>query len=130
MYKWIMRKKCKCNNLMFIRKQMFGMISVSMIIGMVLVLFFSCSEGNEYNHDPNYVPGQIYYCPMHPEVQQDHPGKCPRPECHGMNLVLKKSNDNFLGAVLRPVSSNVLSKINLINPRFNTLPVYVEALGY
>jgi P-type Cu+ transporter len=25
----------------------------------------------------------IYTCPMHPEVQQDHPGKCPK--C-GMNL--------------------------------------------
>ena len=27
---------------------------------------------------------QVYYCPMHPEVTQDEPGKCP--EC-GMDLV-------------------------------------------
>lgn len=23
-------------------------------------------------------PGAIYTCPMHPEVQQDHPGDCPK----------------------------------------------------
>jgi hypothetical protein len=32
----------------------------------------------------------IYTCRMHPEVQQDHPGKCPK--C-GMTLVPKKSGD-------------------------------------
>ncbi|MCE5201440.1 MAG: hypothetical protein LLF78_02855 [Synergistaceae bacterium] len=29
----------------------------------------------------------IYTCPMHPEVQQDHPGNCPK--CH-MTLEPKK----------------------------------------
>ncbi len=29
----------------------------------------------------------IYTCRMHPEVQQDHPGKCPK--C-GMTLILEK----------------------------------------
>ena len=28
----------------------------------------------------------IYTCPMHPEVKQDHPGKCPK--CGGMDLVV------------------------------------------
>ena len=27
----------------------------------------------------------IYTCPMHPEVRQNHPGKCPK--CGGMELV-------------------------------------------
>jgi hypothetical protein len=31
---------------------------------------------------------QLYTCPMHPEVVQDHPGKCPK--C-GMDLVPKKA---------------------------------------
>jgi hypothetical protein len=30
----------------------------------------------------------IYTCPMHPEVQQDHPGTCPK--CGGMDLVTKE----------------------------------------
>ncbi|MBI2310197.1 heavy metal translocating P-type ATPase [Candidatus Collierbacteria bacterium] len=29
----------------------------------------------------------IYTCPMHPEIKQDHPGKCPK--CGGMDLVLQ-----------------------------------------
>jgi len=32
--------------------------------------------------------GQVYTCPMHPEVRRDHPGMCP--EC-GMNLVPAKA---------------------------------------
>jgi len=33
------------------------------------------------------VPAGVYYCPMHPEVQQPQAGKCPK--C-GMDLVLKE----------------------------------------
>ena len=32
-------------------------------------------------------PATVYTCPMHPEVQQDHPGNCPK--C-GMTLVPKQ----------------------------------------
>jgi P-type Cu+ transporter len=36
------------------------------------------------SHEPKAAqPGTIYTCPMHPEVQQDHPGNCPK--C-GMSL--------------------------------------------
>lgn len=33
----------------------------------------------------------IYTCPMHPEVEQDKPGSCPK--C-GMNLVQKKKEED------------------------------------
>ncbi len=36
----------------------------------------------------------IYTCPMHPEIQQDKPGKCPK--C-GMNLVLQSEADEASG---------------------------------
>ncbi len=29
--------------------------------------------------------GKVYLCPMHPEVRQPNPGKCPK--CHWMYLV-------------------------------------------
>jgi hypothetical protein len=37
----------------------------------------------------------IYTCPMHPEVQSDHPGKCPK--C-GMDLVLKPTDARSSGS--------------------------------
>ncbi|MBI1900495.1 MAG: hypothetical protein HYS13_05195 [Planctomycetia bacterium] len=33
-------------------------------------------------------PAGIYFCPMHPEVEQGQPGKCPK--C-GMDLTLKEA---------------------------------------
>jgi hypothetical protein len=33
----------------------------------------------------------IYTCPMHPEIQSDKPGKCPK--CGGMDLIPKDSNE-------------------------------------
>ncbi len=68
-----------------------------------------------------------YYCPMHPEVQQTGPGICEK--CGGMELVLKDA-ENYLDAVLEPVSSKVLSKITLVNPEYRIVPVGVEATGY
>lgn len=40
-------------------------------------------EHNHHHHEES-KGGNTYTCPMHPEVQQDHPGTCPK--C-GMNLV-------------------------------------------
>lgn len=41
--------------------------------------------GDEKSHDHTEATGEkmVYSCPMHPEVKQDQPGKCPK--C-GMNL--------------------------------------------
>lgn len=69
----------------------------------------------------------VYWCPMHPEVQQDKPGECAK--CGGMKLVIKDPA-NYLEAVLKPVSSHVLSKVQIIKPEFKARPIEVEALGY
>ncbi len=45
----------------------------------------------------------IYTCPMHPEVRQDQPGKCPK--CGGMNLVPSDSLENNIS--LDDVSRNL-----------------------
>lgn len=58
-------------------------------------LLFACSQPNEADehsgHDAQVenVSVQKYTCPMHPNVVQDGPGKCP--VC-GMDLVLKENN--------------------------------------
>jgi Cu(I)/Ag(I) efflux system membrane fusion protein len=38
--------------------------------------------------------GELYICPMHPQIQQDHPGTCP---ICGMELVLKDSGEKMDG---------------------------------
>src|ERR1035437_7966681 len=66
----------------------------------------------------------IYTCPMHPEVQQDHPGNCPK--C-GMTLELKtvtagaKEDEN---AELRDMTKRFWIGTVL------TLPVFVMAMGH
>lgn len=68
-----------------------------------------------------------YYCPMHPEVEQDQPGTCDK--CGGMTLVLKDAEGTLDDAIL-PVSSNVISKIHIVNPVYKKLPVEISSLGY
>ena len=68
-----------------------------------------------------------YYCPMHPEVEQNQPGTCDK--CGGMTLVLKDS-EGLLDAAILPTSSNVISKVHIINPVYKKLPVEISSLGY
>lgn len=45
------------------------------------------------DHNHNAHGKEDYYtCPMHPEIHEGKPGKCPK--CGGMDLVLKSSMDN------------------------------------
>jgi Cu+-exporting ATPase len=66
----------------------------------------------------------IYTCPMHPEVQQDHPGNCPK--C-GMTLELKTVTagaDEGENAELRDMTKRFWIGTVL------TLPVFVMAMGH
>ena len=66
----------------------------------------------------------IYTCPMHPEVQQDHPGDCPK--C-GMTLVLKTPTagaDQAEEAELRDMTRRFWIGAVL------TLPVFVLAMAH
>lgn len=46
------------------------------------------SQGTKDPKDEREVPVKAYFCPMHPEVQSDHPGTCPK--C-GMDLVKREA---------------------------------------
>lgn len=39
--------------------------------------YINPSKNSETSADTS-VPGSTYTCPMHPEIQQDHPGSCPK----------------------------------------------------
>lgn len=80
------------------------------------------------NPKPMASHPETYYCPMHPEIVQDHPGTCPKPECKGMELVLKVSED-ALNIVLKPVTSSVLSSVKTIHPIEQEVSLDFEAMG-
>jgi Cu+-exporting ATPase len=95
--------------------------------------FFFCSEHcrKEFlsapasaKHEEKPHGKDIYTCPMHPEVQQDHPGDCPK--C-GMTLVLKTptaSPDQAENAELRDMTRRFWVGTVL------TLPVFVLAMAH
>ncbi len=77
------------------------------------------------NSTPDKAPGKtIYTCPMHPEVQQDHPGDCPK--C-GMALepqTATAGGDDEENAELRNMTRRFWIGAAL------TLPVFVLAMAH
>jgi hypothetical protein len=64
------------------------LINLIFVTASVLIAV-SCSRGtsNAQNQsEMQNINAQVYTCTMHPEVQSDKPGKCPK--C-GMELVIK-----------------------------------------
>ena len=68
-------------------------LRMSALWPLALAVLVACSGGNpardavDASSAPASTPaavGDMYSCPMHPEVVSDHPGKCPK--C-GMDLV-------------------------------------------
>ena len=91
--------------------------------------FISCGENNsKVKSEIENPKSEIYYCPMHPDVVSNKPGKCPKPECKGMDLVLKTS-DTLLERVLKPVNNSVLASVKTTKPVFKKMSLDVEADG-
>jgi membrane fusion protein, copper/silver efflux system len=94
---------------------------------LALVFYAACNRDAKKADVEMGEKKAIYYCPMHPEVQQDHPGKCDK--CGGMELVKKEPGDS-LRSVLQPVNSAVLADIRTVHPQKKQVPIFVEAQGY
>ena len=109
-----------------------GLRSWSWSILLTLILF-ACNEPakriDNMQSKMKESKKEIYYCPMHPEIQQDHPGNCPKPECNGMPLI-KKISENILDVVLEPVNSSILSTIKTVKPQEKQMPISFEAQGF
>ena len=97
---------------------------------LVCIAILSCREEIKENAQNSAAPPKdVYYCPMHPEVQQDHPGICPKPECKGMALVKREPKD-IMNAVIQPANSSVLANVKTVRPEEKTMPVTIEAQGF
>ena len=98
---------------------------------LMLAFISSCEERKEppILKVSKAEPSEIYYCPMHPEIQQNHPGKCPKPECKKMELV-KKIADDVLNMALKPVNSYILSTTKTIRPEEKEIAMNIETQGF
>jgi Cu(I)/Ag(I) efflux system membrane fusion protein len=74
-------------------------------------LFFSHSSGNKQAEvQKSESVKQIWTCSMHPQIRQDHPGKCP---ICGMDLIpLKQSNESQNPAVVT-LSEDAMQTANI-----------------
>lgn len=82
----------------------------------MLLTLAACKGGNDATTDHAHAQVHLYTCPMHPQISQDHPGKCPL--C-GMDLVLKESNkemvaDSSITRLTKPVNEQVIATIPVI----------------
>ena len=97
---------------------------------LLFTVFVSSCVESPNSETSNIKPEtEIYYCPMHPDVVSNKPGKCPKPECKGMDLVLK-TNDTLLQRVLKPVNNSVLASVKTMKPVFKKMNLDIEADGY
>ena len=55
--------------------------------------------GVHFGSGTSVSSGQVYYCPMHPSVVQDHPGECP---ICSMTLVLKSQGKASPSGTMKP----------------------------
>ena len=94
-------------------------------IGFIFLIGFACNQGKEENHSHSNEES-VYYCPMHPQIQQDHPGKCPI--CK-MDLVLKQNQDT-LNTVVNPVNETVISNLQTVKPVWKAMMLDYEAQGF
>jgi len=76
----------------------------------------------------------IYTCPMHPQIEQDHPGTCP---ICGMELVPKHEDtsavdpatqEQVAAVKLSPLQA-VLSDVQAVHPETRNIEVTVRAIG-
>jgi Cu(I)/Ag(I) efflux system membrane fusion protein len=124
-----MKGKCKYDNS---SKQPAVNFLLPAVYWLLAILFFagcrSTVNENKKQEIADSTQKIIYYCPMHPDVEQDFPGKCPKPECHGMDLIQKMSSE--VEKVLKPVNSSVLGLIKTTKAVFGKMPMDVETTGY
>lgn len=98
----------------------------NLIITALIVILFGCSrekyqdEQAGHSHAAEQNSGTAYTCPMHPNVIQDAPGKCP--VC-GMDLVLRNANTPVLTNDLM-LSDNQIKLANI-----TTQKVSMQTIG-
>lgn len=98
-------------------------------------LLLACSPGKEDHSGhrsqstPDSIPATRYTCPMHPEINSDTPGVCPK--CFmDLEAILPPKKIDTLSYLIQPTDHLVISGMKSIKPSVNKGYNRLEALGY
>jgi len=99
----------------------------------VLAFTFNGCKSNSHNElvSAPIDTGEIYTCPMHPQIIKHEPGNCP---ICGMPLVKKENakmeiSNISLSTVLQSNNNTVISSIPVTTVQFSQQKIQLEALG-
>lgn len=97
-------------------------VKILLPVSLALLGLTACKGKTDKATHAEHKAGQLYTCPMHPQISQDKPGKCP--VC-GMDLVLKDHNkelvmDSSIARQTKPVNAQVIATIPVILPESGT----------
>lgn len=97
---------------------------VKILIGLSFAILglAACKGKGAKTEHAGHKAGQTYTCPMHPQIVQDKPGKCP---ICGMDLVPKDAHsepalDSSINALTKPVNAQVVATIPAISAESGT----------
>jgi membrane fusion protein, copper/silver efflux system len=113
---------------------------ISIIIGLLVLsngFMVYYSVFNKNKEQESTKKSELYVCPMHPQIQQDHPGTCPI--CN-MELVLKGSGDKMedtngvkpnkeIGEIVLSPSQQILANVKTQTAEYGDFLNSIEANG-
>lgn len=95
-------------------------VKINLLLLAALLMFAGCKEKKDSTGatQKQRREAQQYTCPMHPQIVQDGPGKCP---ICGMDLVPKTTSgtgavDTGLAHLLKPVNEQVVARTTTVEP--------------
>lgn len=97
-------------------------VSILLGISFILLGMAACKSKPGQDVHAGHKTGQLYTCPMHPQVLKDKPGQCP---ICGMDLVAKDANnelviDSTISRLTKPVNAQVIATVPVIIPKSGT----------
>lgn len=108
-------------------------VNIMVGLSVAVVGLAACKSKPDSNKETRagHKAGQLYTCPMHPQIMKDKPGKCP--VC-GMDLVSEAANkelvvDGTIAQLAKPVNAQVLATIPVISPERGSRIYSSEANG-
>lgn len=103
-----------------------------LLLAATAVFFTGCKEKDGDGTAQNKPGVHQYTCPMHPQIVQDKPGKCP---ICGMDLVPKQAAgqvagiDTGLAQLLKPVNEQVIARTTTTRPESSMRIFSLEVQG-